>query len=105
MTQSSKPFARWRTSWRSRSSAGASMSLELGIRAAGWASQVGYQKDRISRRRLVAGSRSPVEPCERGGVQEQGSHRGHLAPCGVGLPGFKTFILPQSRLADNGFIC
>ena len=46
---SSKSFA-WATTCSSVMSAGgASISLELGTSAAGWASQVGNQKERISR--------------------------------------------------------
>ncbi len=48
-TQRSYCRAKGRTSSRANPSGGASISREPGTSAAGWASQVGYQKERISR--------------------------------------------------------
>ncbi len=50
ITQRSYCRARGRTSSSVRPSGGASTRRDPGTSAAGWASQVGYQKERISRR-------------------------------------------------------
>src|SRR5215813_6149396 len=51
--------------------AGASMSLLSGTRAAGWASQVGYQNERTSRRAWYRDPAPPSKPSKDGGFRNK----------------------------------
>src|SRR3984957_18728677 len=63
----------WRASGmmsgRVRPAGGASTSLLPGTRAAGWASQVGYQYERISRRAWYLAPAPPSKPSKDGGLR------------------------------------
>src|ERR1700691_4384177 len=54
---------------RVRPAGGASTSLLPGTRAAGWASQVGYQYERISRRAWYLAPAPPSKPSKDGGLR------------------------------------
>src|SRR5579862_4871945 len=71
MTASSYPCDMRTTSSTERSSGGASISLLPGTHAAGWASQVGYQKERISRRAWYRDPAPPSNPSNDGGLRNR----------------------------------
>src|SRR5581483_6335402 len=67
ITTSSYSLASGRTSSRVVPAGGASINRLPGISAAGWASQVGYQNDRISRRAWYRAPAPPSKPSYDGG--------------------------------------
>src|SRR5215469_11252980 len=71
MKHSSNSLARGRTSSSLMFAAGASMSLLSGTMAAGWASQVGYQKERTSRRAWNRDPAPPSKPSNDGGFRNK----------------------------------
>lgn len=58
--------------------AGASINLLSGTSAAGWASQVGYQNDRISRRAWYREPAPPSNPSNEGGLRNNVFTNFHL---------------------------
>src|SRR5215813_5813171 len=94
MKQSSKFFDSCSTVSRDTFAAGASMSLLFGTRAAGWASQVGYQNERTSRRAWYREPAPPSKPSKDGGFRNK-----VLFICR--LPSSMAGLLPRRRTFDG----
>src|ERR1700688_1176489 len=85
-------------SCRVRPAGGASTSLLPGTSAAGWASQVGYQYERISRRAWYLAPAPPSKPSKDGGVRKSV----RIMEIGL-LPGLQVQADPPQRGHVGGF--